>query len=70
MKRLRCHDAGFNCDHEIQAETDEEILTEAAKHVQKVHGLQVTPELVEQVKGLIQELGPDHEQNEGKRLIA
>jgi predicted small metal-binding protein len=56
MKRLRCRDAGFDCEYEIQAETDEEILREAAKHVQSVHGLQVTPELVEQVKDLIQEL--------------
>ncbi len=54
MKRLRCRDAGFDCDHEIHAETDEEILRQAAEHVQSVHGLEVTPELVEQVKGLIQ----------------
>ncbi len=55
MKRLRCRDASFDCDHEILAETEEEILKQAAEHVQSVHGLQVTPELVEQVKGLIQE---------------
>ncbi len=69
MKRLRCHDAGFDCDYEIEAETDEEILSEAAKHVRRVHGLQVTPELVEQVKGLIQELDPKPEQATGKRLV-
>lgn len=55
MKILRCRDAGFDCEHEIQAETDEEILRLAAEHVQQVHRLEVTPELVEQVKGLIQE---------------
>lgn len=54
MKILRCRDAGFDCEHEIQAETDEEILRQAAEHVQRVHGLEVTPELVEQVKKLIQ----------------
>ncbi len=55
MKRLRCRDAGFDCDHEILAETDEELLEQAAEHVQSVHGLQVTPEMAEQVKGFIQE---------------
>lgn len=54
MKKLRCRDAGFDCEHEIQADTDEEILQQAAEHVQSVHGLAVTPELVEQVKKLIQ----------------
>jgi predicted small metal-binding protein len=69
MKQLRCHDAGFDCDYEIQAETDEEILGEAAKHVQSVHGLQVTPELVEQVKSLIHELDLKPEHATGKRLV-
>lgn len=55
MKRLRCRDAGFDCNHEIQAETEEEVLQQAAEHVQSVHGLEVTPELVDQVKKLIQE---------------
>jgi predicted small metal-binding protein len=55
MKRLRCRDAGFDCNHEIQAETDEEVLQQAAKHVQSVHRLEVTPELAEQVKKLIQD---------------
>ncbi len=56
MKILRCREAGFDCEHEIQAETDEEILQQAAEHVQSVHGLEVTPELVEQVKSLIQKV--------------
>lgn len=54
MKKLRCRDAGFDCEHEIQAETDEEILQQATVHIQRVHGLKVTPEQVEQVKKLIQ----------------
>jgi predicted small metal-binding protein len=57
MKKLRCRDAGFDCEHEIQADTDEEILLQAADHVKSVHGLEITPELVEQVKALIQEDG-------------
>ncbi len=55
MKKLLCRDAGFDCDHEIQAATAEEILQQAAEHVKSVHGLEVTPELVEQVSGLIQD---------------
>jgi predicted small metal-binding protein len=53
MKKLRCRDAGFDCDHKIQAETEEDILQQAAEHVQSVHGLAITPELAEQVKALI-----------------
>lgn len=56
MKLLRCRDAGFDCKHEIQAETDDEILRLAADHVQNVHALEVTPELVEQISALIQEV--------------
>ena len=57
MKKLRCRDAGFDCDHEIQAETEEDILQQAAEHVQSVHGLAITPELAEQVKALIKDVG-------------
>lgn len=53
MKGLICRDAGFDCDHEIQAETAEEVLQIAAEHVASVHNLEVTPELAEQVSGLI-----------------
>ena len=55
MKHLRCRDAGFDCDHEIRAETADEVLQQAAEHVQSVHNLEVTPEMAEQVRGLIQD---------------
>jgi predicted small metal-binding protein len=55
MKHLRCRDAGFDCDHEIRAETADEVLQQAAEHVQSVHNLEVTPEIAEQVGGLIQD---------------
>lgn len=54
MKSLRCRDAGFDCDYEVQAETVDEILQKAAEHVQSVHDIEVTPELAEQVRGIIQ----------------
>ena len=53
MKQVRCKDLGFDCDHEIQAETEEEVLKQVAEHAVTVHQLEVTPELVEQVKPLI-----------------
>jgi predicted small metal-binding protein len=55
MKVLRCRDAGFDCDHEVRAESEEELLQQAAEHAQTVHHVEVTPELVEQVKSLIRE---------------
>ena len=55
MRVLRCRDAGFDCDHVIRAESEEELLRQVAEHAQTVHGLEVTPELVEQVKGLIRD---------------
>jgi predicted small metal-binding protein len=53
MKHIRCRDLGFDCDHEVHAETEEELLQQVAAHAEQVHNLQVTPELVQQVKPLI-----------------
>ncbi|MFQ5856412.1 MAG: DUF1059 domain-containing protein [Anaerolineae bacterium] len=55
MKVLRCRDAGFDCDHEIRAESEEEILQQAAEHARTAHNVEVTPEMAEQVKGLIRD---------------
>jgi predicted small metal-binding protein len=57
MKVLHCRDAGFDCEHVVRAESEEELLRQVAEHAQKVHGLEVTPEVVEQVKALIREEG-------------
>ena len=53
MKTLNCRDAGFDCNAQIKAETDEEILMQAAEHASTVHGVTVTPELAESLKSLI-----------------
>ena len=58
MKLLRCRDIGFDCDHEIQAESEAEVLQQAAEHAQTVHQVTVTPELAKQVKTLITEGTP------------
>lgn len=56
MKKLRCRDIGFDCDYEIVAESEDEILMQAAEHAQTVHELkEVSPQVVEAVKGAIQE---------------
>ena len=55
MKTLRCRDAGFDCAHEIRAETEDEVLQQAAQHAQEAHNVTVTPELAAQVRTLIQD---------------
>ena len=55
MKTLHCRDAGFNCEGVIRANTEEEVLNQAAKHAQDVHGVSVTPEMAEQLKTLIRD---------------
>ena len=55
MKTLHCADAGFDCEAVIHAETDEEVLTQAAEHALTVHGTSVTPEMAGQIKTLIRD---------------
>jgi predicted small metal-binding protein len=55
MKTLRCREAGFDCDKEIRAASEEEVLEQAAAHAKADHNVEVTPELAEQVKGFIRE---------------
>ena len=55
MKLLRCRELGFDCDQEIRAEDEGEILRQAAEHAQSVHHFTVTPEVAEQAKQLIRE---------------
>lgn len=50
MKTLHCRDAGFDCEGEIRAESEEEILSQAAKHARTEHNVQVIPELAEQLR--------------------
>lgn len=55
MKTLNCRDAGFDCNAQIQAETEDEVLAQAADHASNVHGVTVTPELSEGLKSLIRD---------------
>ena len=53
MKTLHCREAGFDCEGVIHANTEEEVLEQAAQHAQLVHGVMVTPELAQQIKVVI-----------------
>jgi predicted small metal-binding protein len=55
MKTLRCADIGFDCKAVVKANTDEEVLAQAAKHAKEVHGVTVTPEMAAQIKTKIKE---------------
>lgn len=58
MKTLHCRDAGFDCEGIIQANTEEEVLKQAAQHALEVHGVSVTPELAEKLRTLIKDEKP------------
>ncbi|RYH07905.1 DUF1059 domain-containing protein [Tropicimonas sp. IMCC6043] len=53
-KVLKCGSLMPGCDFEARGETEQDILQAAAAHAKEVHGLDATPELVEQVKSAIQ----------------
>lgn len=55
MKTLHCSDAGFDCNAVVKAETTEEVLNQAAQHAKDVHGVDVTPQLAQQLTALIKE---------------
>ena len=55
MKVLRCRDAGFDCEGEIRAESEEEVMRQAAEHAQRDHNTNVTPEMAAQIRGLIRD---------------
>jgi predicted small metal-binding protein len=54
-KVLKCGDLMPGCSFEARGETDDEILQAAAAHAKEAHGLDATPELVEQVKSVIKD---------------
>jgi predicted small metal-binding protein len=39
-KELICRDVGFDCDAVVQADSEEEVMAQAATHAREVHGLQ------------------------------
>lgn len=55
MRTLHCKDAGFDCEGVIRAETDEQVLQGAAQHAREVHGVEASPEMAHQLRGLIKD---------------
>lgn len=54
MKVLRCRDVGFDCDSVMRAETEEEILRQAAEHAKTVHDLsQISEQAGEKIRAVI-----------------
>jgi predicted small metal-binding protein len=43
------------CGHVIRAETEDEVLRQAAEHAKNDHGMDPSPELLAQVKAHIEE---------------
>ena len=56
MKKLACGDLMPGCPEVIESENEDDILSAAGKHVVDVHGMEVTPELVELVRGAIRDV--------------
>lgn len=46
-KLLRCRDVGFDCDAEVRADDEEELLRMVAEHAREVHGLEEVDDAVE-----------------------
>jgi predicted small metal-binding protein len=55
MKILHCSDVGFECQAVVKANTEEEVLKIAAEHASSVHGVNVTPDMAEEIKHKIKE---------------
>lgn len=56
-KELHCRDLGFDCDAVMRANTEEEILKQAAEHAKAVHNMQeIPPEVVPKVRAAIREV--------------
>jgi predicted small metal-binding protein len=55
-KVLRCRDVGLDCEGEIRAETEEEVLRQAAEHAQTTHNMtEMPPEVVQKVRAAIRD---------------
>jgi predicted small metal-binding protein len=51
MKTLSCREVGFNCDHVVKGENEEEVMRNGGEHAMKVHGMKA--EMKQKIRGLI-----------------
>ena len=57
-KVLRCRDLGMNCQKEIRAETEDDLMRLAAEHAEKDHGIHassIPPAILAMVKAAIRD---------------
>jgi predicted small metal-binding protein len=55
-KVLRCRDVGLDCEGEIRAETEEEVLRQAAEHARTTHNMtDMPPDVVAKVRAAIRD---------------
>ena len=47
MKKLRCHDYGFECDYEVEGD-EEFVITEFRQHTFQEHGIDYDKEALMQ----------------------
>jgi predicted small metal-binding protein len=56
MKTINCREAGFDCDHVVKGETEEDVMKNGAEHAIEAHGMKeedITPEMKQKIRGLI-----------------
>jgi predicted small metal-binding protein len=55
-KVLRCRDVGLDCEGELRADTEEELLRKAAEHAQTAHQMRdMPPDVVAKVRAAIRD---------------
>jgi predicted small metal-binding protein len=60
-KVLRCRDVGMDCDFVAQANSEEEILQQAAQHAHMIHNMQEIPaEVIAAVRAAIRDTQAPH----------
>jgi predicted small metal-binding protein len=58
-KKISCSDVFPGCAFHASAESEAELLEKVAKHAAETHGVtEVTPEILETVRGVIQDDEP------------
>lgn len=67
MKTLRCREAGFDCDALMRAETEDQVLQQAAEHAKTAHNLsEISEQAVVKIRSLIRD-EPAQAQNAAAR---
>jgi predicted small metal-binding protein len=57
MKELRCADVGFECSAVIQADDEQEVMSQAADHAREAHGLmEIDEETGQKIRAQIRDI--------------